>query len=154
MHSSSAGRSSKARFMPPLGHYMLEKRMQCRAGKPASITHCSRLRQAGGSRVVSSEEHQALEREEFYFFFSCSFSIIVFRKARFTPCHFTGVGKCRGTGHRKGGGGVYLAVSWLLRPPATGEAQRRCARNEQSGCCLLLLSGTRGSQGLCRHQEI
>lgn len=56
---------------------------------------------------------------------------------------------------RKGGGGVSLAVSWLLRPPAAGKAQRRRrAGNEWSGCFLLLLSSTQGCQGLCGHQEV
>lgn len=135
--------------MPPLGHYMLEKRMWCRAGQPASITHCSRPRRAGGSRLVSSEEHhQALEKGGFLFYFFLAAA----SPSLFVSPHRSG----EMPRDRKGGGGVSLAVSWLLRPPAAGKAQRRrCAGNEWSGCFfLLLLSSTQGCQGLCGHQEV
>lgn len=96
----------------------------------------------GEPRVVSSQERQALE-EGGFFFFNCSFSIIVFRRAWFTPRCFTEVGKCRGACHRNGGRGVGLAMSWCLKPPAMGKTQRRrCVGNNQSPGYLLLLSNT------------
>lgn len=89
------------------------------------------------------------------FFFNCSFSIITFRRVRFTPCCFTEVGKCRGARHRKGGGGVGLATLWFLKPPAVGKAQRRCVGNKQSpGYHLLLLSSTQIARGCGGTKEV
>lgn len=69
MHGYSAGCSSKAQFIPPLGHYMLEKRMWRQAGKPVSITHCSRLRQAGGSPGwFPLRNTRRWKRGDFFFF--------------------------------------------------------------------------------------
>lgn len=98
----------------------------------------------GEPRVVSSQEHQALEEGGFFFFFNCSFSIIVFCRTWFTPCCFTEVGKCRGACHRKGGRGVGVAMSWCLKPPAMGKTQRRrsVGNNQSPGYLLLLLSST------------
>ena len=150
MHSYSAGCSSKAQFIPPLGHYMLEKRMWCRAGKPASITHCSRLRRAGGSPAWFPLRN-ARRWKRGGFFFNRGFSIIVFRRAWFAPC-WVEVGKCRGACHRKGSRGVGLAVSWLLMPPAMGKTQRRrCVGNNQSPDYLLQHTN---SQRLGGDQEV
>lgn len=108
----------------------------------------------GDPRVVSSQERQALE-EGGFFFFNCSFSIIMFRRVGFTPRCFTEVGKCRGARHRKGGGGVGLATLWFLKPPAVGKAQRRCVGNKQSpGYHLLLLSSTQIARGCGGTKEV
>lgn len=82
-----------------------------------------------------------------FFFFNRSFSVIAFRRVRFASCCFTEVGKCRGACHRKGGRGIGLAVSWLLKPPAMGKNQRRCLGNNRSPGYFLLLSSTQIARG-------
>lgn len=94
----------------------------------------------GEPGVISSYEHQELEEGEICF--NCHFPVIAFWRVWFAPCSFTEVGKHQGTCHRKGGGGVGLAISWLLKPPATAKSQR-CVGNKQCpGYHLLLLSST------------
>lgn len=122
--------------------------MWCRAGKPASITHCSRLRRAGGSPGWFPLRNTRRWKRGDFIFFNHSFSVIVFWRARFTPCCFTEVGKCRGACHRKSSRGIGLAMSWLLKPPAMGKTlKRRCVGNRQSPGYLLLLSSTQITRG-------
>lgn len=107
-----------------------------------SITHCSRLLRAGGSpRWFPLRNTRRCKRGNFVL--TAVLPVIAFQRVWFAPCCFTEVGKCRGTCHRKGGGGVALAISWLLKPPAMAKTQRRCVGNKQCpGYHLLLLSST------------
>lgn len=100
----------------------------------------------GGAGWFPLRNTRRWRRGDFYFYFLAAASPSLF----VSPHRSGDVPR-----DRKGGGGVSLAVSWLLRPPAAGEAQRRRhAGNEPSGCHLLLLSSTQASQGLCGHQEV
>lgn len=96
----------------------------------------------GEPAVVSSQEHQALEEGEFCF--NCSFACHRVSEGLVCPLLFHRDGEMRETCHRKGGGGVALAISSLLKPPAMAKTQRRWVGNKQCPGyhLLLLLSST------------